>query len=183
MREKLEALVGLLTPPACREEVLGDLHERNATSASFCLDALRTFPLVVFSRIRRTGDPQLLLLQAGVAYVCYWAAAWFDDRALLDAPKGLLRLAIPAAMVLLAVVFDDAYAQRGQRSPLGLVRGPLVGVALTFLSQAALWAMRSPLTLSLTIVCYGGALGLLLTSALRWLFAPQSASPKGPQAS
>jgi hypothetical protein len=47
------------------------------------------------------------------------------------------------------------------------------------LLQAALWTGHSSLALPLWIVVYGGALGLLLTSALRLLFSPPSTSPQG----
>jgi hypothetical protein len=176
----VEAIAALFIPPACREEVLGDLQERCTSPLQYCQDALRTAPCVILSRIRRTADPQLLLMHAFVLYLSYAAAAWFMDRASLREPWGLLRLAIPCVLALLGMALDDAYAKPGRRSPLQLVRGPLLGLAWTFLSQAALWAGRSTLTLPLWIVLYGGALSLLLTSALRMSFAPQSASPQGP---
>ena len=91
-----------------------------------------------------------------------------------------MRLAIPGAVMLLALVLEDAYAKPGHRSPLRLVRGPLLGFAWTILSHGAFRASHSSLTLPLWIVLYGGALGLLLTSALRMLFSPPSTSPQGP---
>jgi hypothetical protein len=47
------------------------------------------------------------------------------------------------------------------------------------LSQAALSTGNSPLTLPWWILLCGGALGLLLTSALRMLFSPQWPSTQG----
>lgn len=170
MRGKIEALAGLFTPPACREEVLGDLHERNPSLARFCLDALRTVPHVILSRIRRTADPQLLVLHAIALYLCYYGAAWFEDRALLLDPWGLVRIAAPVLVVLIAIVFDDVYAKPGQRSPLRLVRGSLIGFAGTFLVQS----------IPLKILFYGGVMGLPLTLGLRLLFSPQSTSRQGP---
>jgi hypothetical protein len=172
VRQGLEALVGLFTPPAAREEVLGDLHERNPTLTRFCMEALHTIPRVILSRIRRTADPQLFLMHALVLYLCYWGAAWYEDQ-------GLPRLAIPCALVLLSMLLDDAYAKPRPRSPRQLIRGPLLGLACTFLSQAALWAGGSSLTLSLRILFYGGTVGLVLTLALRLAFSPQSTSPPG----
>ena len=52
----IEKIVGIFIPPACREEVLGDLRERNDGVQLFIYDALRTIPLVIVSRIRRTTD-------------------------------------------------------------------------------------------------------------------------------
>jgi hypothetical protein len=176
----LEAITALLIPPACREEVLGDLRERNTAPQPYALDAIRAVPLVIVSRIRRTTDPQLLLMHAFVLYLSFYVTCWFKDRALLYEPWALARLAIPGAVTLLAIVLDDAYAKPGRRSPLRLVRGPLLGLAWTILLQGALWAGHSSLTLPLWIVLYGGAMGMLLTSALRMLFSPQSTSPQGP---
>jgi len=170
VRERLEVLVGFFTPPACREEVLGDLHERNSTLARFCIDALRTLPLVIASRIRRTTDPQLLVLHAIALYLCYFGSVWFEDRALLRETSGLLRVAVPLVIVLLAILFDDAYAKPGRRSLLYLARGPLLGFVYTFLAQS----------LPLGIVFYGGAMGLPVTVALRIFFSPQSTSRQGP---
>jgi len=170
MREKIEALAGLVTPPACREEVLGDLHERNPTLARFCIDAVLTVPHVILSRIRRTADPQLLILQAIALYLCYYGAVWFEDRALLLETWGLMRVAAPVLIVLVAMVFDDVYAKPGQRSPLRLVRGSLIGLAGTFLVQS----------IPLKILFYGGVMGMPLSLGLRLLFSPQSTSRQGP---
>ena len=170
MGNGMRALVGLLLPPACREEVLGDLHERNATLARFCIDAIRTVPHVIASRIRRTADPQLLLLHAIALYLCYYAAAWFEARALLRETWGLARPAIPALLVLLVLLLEDAYAKPGSRSRLQLTRGPLIAFVGVFLAQS----------LPPKIVLFGGALGLPLTLVLRLFFSPQSTSRQGP---
>ena len=166
----MRATIGFLLPPACREEVLGDLHERNATWAGFCIDAVRTLPLVIASRIRRTADPQLFLLHAITLYLCYYAAAWFTDRALLRETWGLARPAIPALLVLLALLLEDAYAKPGPRSRLQLTRGPLIAFVFVFLAPS----------LPAKVVLFGSALGLPLTLALRLLFSPQSTSRQGP---
>ena len=178
----LERIAGLIIPPACREEVLGDLRERSNTALEFCLEALSAIPLVIFSRIRRIADVQMLLLYGGIAYLCFWAAAWLQHAAPVASDRGLLHSAIPAAVALLAILFEDVYAPSGPRSPWLLVRGPLIGFALSAISEAALWAMRPGFALPPLVVMYGAVLGLALTSAVRVLFAPRSASPKGPQA-
>jgi hypothetical protein len=170
MGHAMRALIALLLPPACREEVLGDLHERNATLARFCIDAGHTLPHVVVSRIRRIADPQLLVLQAITLYLCYYAAAWFESRALLSGTWGLARPAIPALLVLLVLLLEDAYAKPGPRSRLQLIRGPLIAFVVVFLARS----------LPPRIVLFGGALGLPLTLALRLLFSPQSTSRQGP---
>jgi hypothetical protein len=65
-------------------------------------------------------------------------------------------------MVTLSLMLDDAYAKPGWRSPLSLMRGPLIGVALALVSQSVpAWVM-----------IYGCAMSLLLSSAVRLLFPP-----------
>jgi len=180
----VQAFAALLIPCACREEVLGDLQERctstDGSAMQYCRDVFGTLPFVILSRIRRTADPKLLLMHAFVLYLSFYGAAWFKAYALLYEPWGPARLAIPRAIALLALVLEDAYAKSGRRSPLRLIRGPLVGLAWTLLFEAALRTTHSNLALPFWIVLYGGALGLLLTSALRMLFSPPSTSPQGP---
>jgi hypothetical protein len=73
-----EAIVAGFVPPASREEVLGDLHERYRSPRQYGVDALCTVPLVILSRIRRTADPQMLLIQAFALYVSFLGAAYLD---------------------------------------------------------------------------------------------------------
>src|SRR6266404_6104641 len=63
-----ERVVAFFIPPACREEVLGDLHERFLSTPRYVADALSTVPLVIVSRIRRSTDPVLLLMEAIVLF-------------------------------------------------------------------------------------------------------------------
>ncbi len=175
----LQAVIAIFIPPACREEVLGDLHERCTSPIQYCRESIRTVPLVVLSRIRRTADPPLLLMNALVLYLSYFTVAWLVDRAALYDQWGLLRLALPGLVTLLGLVLGDAYAKPGRRSPLRMTRGPLLGLAWALLLEAALGTSRSGLTLPFWIALCGGALGLLLTSAIRLLFSPPSTSPQG----
>jgi hypothetical protein len=161
----LEIALGILIPPACREEVIGDLHERYRSLGHYLLEVVHTVPLVIASRIRRTSDPQVMVMQALAAYLSFLGAAWLRDRALLDEPWGLMRLAIPAAMILVGLILDDAYSKPGKRTPLQLVRGPVLGVALAFASQALM-----PLPMAISFL--GCTMSLPLTSAVRVLFPP-----------
>jgi len=174
-----QILVALFTPPASREEVLGDLHERCTSAMQYYRDAIRTVPLVILSRIRRTADPQLMLMHALVLYLSYSTVTWFVDRPMLHESWSQWRLAVPCTVTLLGMILEDAYARPGRRSALRLARGPLLGVAWALLLKSALGAGHSGLALPLGIALYGGALGLLLTSALRLLFSPPSTSPQG----
>ena len=90
----LERFVGLLLPPACREEVLGDLCEKYETPRQYVATAARVVPSIILSRIRRTTDLQLLVIEASVLYGSYLASAWYRHHALLSKPD-LQRLAIP----------------------------------------------------------------------------------------
>jgi len=175
----LEILVGLFIPPACREEVLGDLHERYTGLAHYVADALSTVPLVILSRIRRTTDFQVLLMEAFAVYLSFWGAARFDDAAFLNARLGLLRLAIPTATALLALMLEDAYAIPGRRGPLKAVRGPVFGIGMALLSQAILSVGNPELPLPRWILWCGAGTGLLLVGAVRMLFPPLADRPQG----
>jgi hypothetical protein len=167
-----EAFVAILIPPACREEIVGDLHERYRSPFQYAGDVLQTVPLVILSRIRRTSDPRIVLMQAMALYVSFCGADWLRDGTILREQLGLLRLAIPAAMILLGILLDDAYAIPGRRSVLSLVRGPLVGVGLALASQELLWATNPNLAIPHSIAYYGCAISFGLTSAVRQLFPP-----------
>jgi hypothetical protein len=171
-----EAIVGILVPPACREEILGDLHERFTSGRQYALDALRTVPLVIISRIRRTQDPQVLVIQGFALYLSFLCAAWLTDRALLRDQLGHLRLAIPAVMVMLGLILDDVYANSGRRPAVSLARGPLLGVVLALASQAM---SGRNIALPRWTTLYGCAMGLLLSSAVRMFFTPVAGQLQG----
>jgi hypothetical protein len=165
-----EAIVAVFIPPACREEVLGDLHERYGSPGQYSLDALRTVPLVIVARIRRTADPQVLLMQGFAWYASFLGAAWLKDGAFLREQWGLLRLAIPAAMAMLGLILEDTYAKPGRRSPLDLARGPVLGLSLALASQGMFRISNPDLAVPGWIALYGCAISLLLSSAVRMLF-------------
>jgi hypothetical protein len=167
----LEAFVALFIPPACREEITGDLCERYRSPLQYAWEALLTVPLVIASRIRRTADPQVLLMRAFAVYGSFLGATWFKDGAFLREQWGLLRLAIPTVAALIGLTLEDAYAKPGMRSSLSLVRGPTLGLVFALVSQGGL--PRQPeLAVPGWILFYGCAMSLLLSSALRMLFPP-----------
>jgi hypothetical protein len=176
---KLERLIGLFIPPACREEVLGDLHERYTGRARYLADALCAVPLVIVSRIRRTTDAQVLLMEAFVLMLSLLGAARYNDATFLTKQWGLLRLAIPAAMALLGLMLDDAYARPGARWPLKAVRAPAFGLGMACLLQAVLSMGNPELTLPRWILWCGLGLGILLASTVRLLFPPLADRPQG----
>ncbi len=166
--ERLEKLAGILIPPACREEVLGDLRERYRNPAQYLGDLIAILPFLFLSRIRRTTDMQLLLTDALLVYGSFLAAAWFKDRAVLADDRGLLHLAIPAAITLAYLLLMNALVP------------PFWRVGLSGLLTLGLF--YSGLASSMDI--YGFLAGLFLDSAVRALLAlgvnrPQSAAGPG----
>jgi hypothetical protein len=174
-----EKIVGFLIPPASREEVLGDLCERCTSSGQYILDALQVIPVVILSRIRRTADPQVLLLEALALYQSYMGAAWYQDRGFLYGDLGYLRLAIPAAMVLLGLILEDAYASPGKRSLLRQMRGLVLGLGVASFVEIVLSTGHRALALPPWIMLDGSAICLLLASAVRNLFPPVTDRPVG----
>jgi hypothetical protein len=161
----LEALLGLSIPPACREEVLGDLHERYANPGQYVADALRTVPFVIFSRIRRATDPQVLLMEALLFYASFLAAAWYMDR------TSVADEWIPVAVALVILMLDDAWTMPGGRTMIRSVRGVAVAAACACFSQ---W-----LVLPVWVNLLGGGVSLLLVSTVRVLFSSNTDLPLG----
>jgi hypothetical protein len=168
----LEKAISLLIPPAVREEVSGDLYERCTSARHYVRDALRVIPQIILSRVRRTADPQVLLMEAVTLYTSYAAAAWYEAPGSLYESFGLLKLVVPSAIVLLAVMLEDAYASNpGKRSPIKLARGPILGAGFAYLAQTVLSFGHWPVTLPAWVMLYGSAISLLFTITLRIILA------------
>lgn len=168
--EIVEKTLSLLIPPACREEVLGDLYESCTSSSEYIREALCVVPMVILSRIRRTADPQVLLMQATILYVSFMGATWYQGKTSLFDDPGFVKLAIPTAWVVFGVAIDDAYSSPGKRSMLKQMRGPVLGLGFAYLSQVALSTGYRRLALPPWIMFYGSALGLLCSVAVKSLF-------------
>ncbi|MCU1275042.1 MAG: hypothetical protein JWO48_2473, partial [Bryobacterales bacterium] len=67
---------------------------------------------------------------------------------------------------------EDTYADSGSRSPLRLIRGPVLGLGLALVSQGVFWAGSPHLAVPRWIMFYGCAMSFLLSSAVRLLFPP-----------
>ena len=165
----IEMLVALLLPPACREHVLGDLRERCTGAWQYTAEAICTVPLVIVSRIRRTTDAVVLFMEAGVLYSTFVAAAWLQDPGFIADERGLVRLAIPPAIVLAALMLIDAYADPRKRSPLKPILGAALAIGFGLLSQA----------LPQKIMIAASSAGILLISTFRVLFPPVADRPQG----
>jgi len=174
-----EAIVAFLVPPACREHVVGDLHERYTTRGQYIAEAVCTIPLVVASRIRRTTDPQVLLMEAFALYISFLGVAWkLDGTSFLYEQWGYVRLAIPAAVALATLKLEDAYANPGKRSPLTPILQSTFSFSIVCLFEAALLAIDPRWAVPLRIMLYGGAIGIVLVSTLRMLFPPVDSRPR-----
>ncbi len=181
-RQGSEALVAVFTPPASREEVLGDLHERYRSPGQYgwmhCVRSLWSSS----AGLRRTVGP------AGAPDAGFRHVRIIPGRRLVHrgntAPGqwGLLRLAIPGATAMLGLILEDAYAAPGRRSAVKLVRGPVIGLGLALLSQCLLWAGARDLAVPRWTAFYGCVLSLLLSSAVRLLFPPAANQLQGASA-
>jgi len=127
---RLETFVGLWIPPACREEVLGDLHEKYTGPWQYILLALCVIPFVILSRIRRTTDTLILLTEALLIYGSFLAATWYTDKTLLAGQWGFLRLVIPTAVNLVDLILERAWDL--ETLPMGLIRGAVFGIGTWF---------------------------------------------------
>lgn len=160
----LERFFGILIPPACREEVLGDLCERYSSPAQYIFLAIRTIPCVVFSRACRVTEAPILFVQALLVYGCYVAAAFYRDSAFLYGPWGLLRAALPALPFLIVTVLFDVYGAP-VRSSLQLAGRVALATLIAFLTMTRFgWPYRMNLL--------GASASLVLVTGLRFLFRP-----------
>lgn len=171
----IEKVVGIFIPPACREEVLGDLRERNEGVQLFIYDALRTVPFVIVSRIQRTTDSVVLLMEAFCCYVSFLAVALVADRSMIATQEGLLRLAVPGAIALFVLVVADAYANPKKKS----VLRPVVAVALAF-ACVFLAHVVHPLLPGM-MLAVGSGMSMMLLLAMRMLFPPLADRPQQAQ--
>lgn len=164
----LERLAGILIPPACREEVLGDLRERYRHPAQYVIDLIATLPFLVLSRVRRTTDMQLFMTDALLVYGSFLAAAWAKDRGVLADERGLLHLAIPSVLTLVYLLLMNSLVPAVWR--VGLSGLLTLGLFYSGLASA--------------MDVYGFLAGLFLDSAVRVLLVlgvnrPQSAAGPG----
>ena len=167
-----EMLVTLLVPPAAREEILGDLHERYTGLARYASDAASTIPLIIASRMRRTADASTVFMEAVVLYISFLCAALYEKATILSDEWALIRLAIPPAIALAAFRVADAYGTRGGPPALKQFRTVAVGVGFAFLAQTALSTGSPSVALPQRILLLGGALSLPLVTTVRILFPP-----------
>ena len=158
----IERVVRLLTPPACREHVLGDLWERYRSPGQYLRDAMRTLPFVIVSRIRRTSSAPLLAFQAFCVFATF-AGPWMT-------PIPMAVSAMAAAVAILAI--RQAYRVDAPRWPKGLAMdalaaalgAALIGILSQIGTRANVWLAVDALD--------GGAGAFLLVFGASVLWAP-----------
>ncbi|MBI4904467.1 MAG: hypothetical protein HY820_12570 [Acidobacteria bacterium] len=123
----LERIVGFLLPPARREEVLGDLHERCRNQRQYLREASSVVPCVVFSQVRRVTDLRSFLLQGLLSYGAFLCSALWLNPVLLEGAGSQWLLCCPVALLVAGTALTDAYAAD---SPNRVARAG-IGVAFT----------------------------------------------------
>lgn len=106
----LEAFFARLIPPACREEVLGDLCEKYRSPFQYFFLAARTIPFVIVSRLRRISGPVLSLTDPVLIYGGFLLEAWIGHALLRPDPATFLLLAAPAALTWIYLVLCEVFA-------------------------------------------------------------------------
>jgi hypothetical protein len=155
-------LVERLFPPACREDVIGDLYERAESGGAFLADALLALPFVVWSRIRRTSEPWVLIAECWALLITFRFAA--------GTGASWAALSVPAAAAILGIMLRDAYAPDGPRSRPALAADAALGAAAASVAASAevmLAAHGSSFALPATAARAGCALAFAVLAALR----------------
>lgn len=178
--EFVEDAVGWLLPPACREEVLGDLCEQYVNAARYAMNMLTVAPRVIVSQIRRNTDIRVFL--ATSCAICYSFAAGSADSSLRDFPLHAdaltwLRLAIPTVVALLVLLVRNGYADSETRRLRAITLDVAVAMGVAAFTQFALAAFRSHLMLVLWCPSEGAVLGWLFAILLRAIFPPEMRRP------
>ena len=174
----IEKLVAWLIPPASREEVLGDLRERNETTTQFLFEAAYTIPFVIYSRIRRTTDAVVALMQAGSMYTAFVMSAAWLDRGLLANERGFARLAIPPVVALAVLMLADAYSNPKRRWPLK----PVFAVILAMGAALGCEVWLDRWSLPADVLSWGLGMSALIVSTLRLIFPPVTERPQAAHA-
>jgi len=164
----IESIVARLIPPARREEVLGDLHERYRGTMAYVLDALRTVPHVVSSQMRRATDWRLLIFEAFTLYVSFLTApAQVGGVSLLFKAETLLPCAIPTIVALIALRFVDAYSPTDRRTRIVQVAQVALAVAIGMCAEELVRIEDASMALPRSALLQGGVLACFMLWIVR----------------
>jgi hypothetical protein len=114
----LESLVRRLLPPAVREQVLGDLHERYESPLEYIADAASVVPAAIFSQLRRSTPIPFRLLEALIIYSSIFAGARLPIE--FDAPPNPSQVAHLTMVAQAGLLWHDIYYVRPPESELSL---------------------------------------------------------------
>jgi hypothetical protein len=169
----LENLFRLLLPPVSREHVLGDLQERYTSPQAYAIEALSVLGPVIISRIRRTTDIQVFLMETLTVYLSFAAAGWYlGEQYFLYHHAGFVRLAVPTSVAVVSLLFCNAYSSPEGKSFLTPILQSTGSLSLAFLGQAVVFDMFPSYAVPFSTLLYGSLLSVLLVSPLRVLFPP-----------
>lgn len=172
----VEDAVGWCLPPACREEVLGDLYERYANAAQYAASALTVAPRVILSQVQRNTDARVFF--ASSCAICYSFAAGSPDFSLQTDPLTLLRVAIPAVTAILVLLLRNGYADAESRRLRAITLDVAVAMGFAAFTQLVLLAaFRSDLMLARWCPSGGTAIGWLFAILLRAISPPEMRLP------
>jgi hypothetical protein len=173
--ELAENLVGWFLPPACREEVLGDLCESYRNVPQYAISAATVVPRVILSQIRRNTGAWIFLLTA--CGICYSVAAGAFNLTLENNPRALLRLAIPIVPAVLILLIRNGFAALEDRRQRAITLDIVAAMGVAALTQLGLLAFRSDLILPRWCPSGDSALAWLLIIVLRAIFPPEAKLP------
>ncbi len=170
-----EDLVGQLLPPACREEVLGDLCESCQNAAQYMMSALAVVPRVIFSQIRRNTDSWVFLFTTcALAYSFIAGSAGLSP----DLAHPLLRLAIPVVPALVALLICNGFAPVEERRQHAITFDIAIAMAAAAITQLILPAIfQTRLMLPGWWPSKGSVLSWLSIILLRAIFPPGAKLP------
>jgi hypothetical protein len=163
----LESIVSLLIPPVRREEVLGDLRERNSSAQKYLLDAMRTVPYVAVSQVRRTMDLRAVGLEALALYISFLCGPWHGRGSGLRGSPVVLLILVPVGVTLAMLRLLDAYAKPGNPTQIRLIARTGTAIGIAFAVEGALWLNGSALALPRMGLLSGGILALSLLPMVR----------------
>ena len=169
--ELAEDLVGWLLPPACREEVLGDLCESYENVLQYALSAATVIPRVIFSQIRRNTAAWIFLITT--CGICYSVADGVVNLSLEGDPRALLRLAIPVVPAILILLISNGFAALEDRRRRAITLDITAAMGVAALTQLILLgAFRPDLMLPRWCPSEGSVLAWLFIILMRAIFPP-----------
>jgi hypothetical protein len=142
----IDAAVRLLTPPQCREHVLGDLWERYASPGRYLADALTTLPFLLVSQARRNISQPVLAMQALILF-----ASFGGLRLVEFTPSRFLAVVLPMLVTLAVLVLRDVYSAAPGKPIRRAVLDMLTAALCVGVLELVLHAVNPDLVFSLSL--------------------------------